>query len=338
MLAKKLFFKNKKMKKVKNFYTVGIDVGGTKISCCVGSFDNPEVLIESYDVTSPSGGFKVVEQVIENIQKLVPRTIIEKHLLKGIGIGIPGVVDFFSGRVVWAPNIKGWKNIPLGKIINSKFNVPVYVENDVDTAAVGEYYLGVNMKYKNMLFIAIGTGIGCGIIIDGKLYRGSHNVAGAIGWTILGKEGMNCQYKTCGHLEEIFSGSSFDKLAKKLFGEEINSTILFELYRKKNKKAIEVLDNALLYLGMAIANIISFFDPEVVVIGGGVGENTDIIIPKIKQVVKKYSQPYIANKVKILPSSLKNKAGLYGAMWLPVINQIKTKKEKLFQQLSEVYV
>jgi len=328
------------MKNVKNFYTVGIDVGGTKISCCVGSFYNPEVLIESYDVTSPVGGSKVVNQIIKNIQKLVPHTIIEKHQLKGIGIGIPGIVESSSGEVVWAPNIKGWKNIPLGKIISSKFGIPVYVENDVDTAAVGEYYFGIGGGYKNMLFIAIGTGIGCGIIIDGKLYRGSHNVAGAIGWTILGKEGMNCQYKTCGHLEEIFSGSAFDKLAKKLFGEETNSAKLFELYRKKNKKAIEVLDNALLYLGMAIANIISFFDPEVVVIGGGVGENTDIIIPKIKQVVKKYSQPYIANKVKILSSSLKNKAGLYGAMWLPVINHImKDKKEKiLYLSSSEVYV
>jgi len=329
------------MKNVKNLYTVGIDVGGTKIACCVGSFTIPEILIESYDITSSVGGSKVVDQIIKNIQKLVPHTIIEKHQLKGIGIGVPGIVESSSGMVVWAPNIKGWKNIPLAKIINSKFGVPVYVENDVDTAVVGEYYFGVNRSYKNMLFIAIGTGIGCGIIIDGKLYRGSHNVAGAIGWSILGKEGMNCRYKTCGHLEETFSGSAFDKLAKKFFGEEATSAKLFELYRKKNNKAIEIINNALLYLGMAIANIISFFDPEVVVIGGSVAENNDIIIPKIEKVIKKYSQPYIANKVKILSSSLKNKAGLYGAMWLPVINQSKNIKQNSFRVVSssqEVYV
>mgnify|MGYP000715025149 CR=1 FL=1 len=323
------------MKKVRNYYTVGIDVGGSKISCCVGTIDNPEVLLESYDVTSSSGGKKVVEQIIENIEKIIPTTIIEKNLVKGIGVGVPGVVDSISGEVVWAPNIKGWKNIQLAKIINSKFGIPVYVENDVDAAAIGEYYFGINGMYKNMLFIAIGTGIGCGIIINGNLYRGSHNVAGAIGWSILGKEGMDCSYKTCGHLEEIFSGSAFDRIAKRLFGEDANSFKLFEFYRRRDSKVVKLLDNALLYLGMAIANIVSFFDPEAVVIGGGVGENADVIIPKVRQIIKRYSQPYIANKVKVLPSILKNKAGLYGAMLLPIIRQTRNKKEKMFQFLSK---
>ncbi|MCS7227522.1 MAG: ROK family protein, partial [Endomicrobia bacterium] len=133
-----------------------------------------------------------------------------------------------------------------------------------------------------------------------------------------------CRYKTCGHLEEVVSGSALDRAAKKFFGNNFDSKTLFELYRrKKDPKAVEIIEEFLLYLGMSIANIISFFDPDTVIIGGGVGENKDIIIPKVSQIVQKYVQPYIAKKVKILPSVLGNKAGLYGAMWLPVINTTK---------------
>lgn len=324
------------MVNTKSFYSVGIDIGGTKIFSCVASLTNTQVLIENYEFVSSHGPDSVVNQIVEGIYKLVPQTLIDK--IKGIGIGIPGIVN--NGVVIWAPNLKNFKNVPLAKKVTSKIHTPVYIENDVDCAAIGEYYFGSAKGTKNCVFISIGTGIGCGIIVDGKLYRGSHNVAGAIGWNILGKEGMKCQYKNCGHLEEVVSGSALDRIAKKKFGENATSKTIFELYRKKESQAVQIVEEFLLYLSMEIANIISFFDPEVVVIGGGVGENKDVFFPKISQIVKKYVQPYIANKVKIVPSMLGNKAGLYGAMWLPMVftkNRPKITKRKVKQYNEKIY-
>lgn len=336
-MAKKLHFEKFQVKSVKkSIYTLGIDVGGTKISSCIGSLNNGEILIENYEYIFSEGGENVINQIIESIYKLVPQSFIEKKLIKGIGIGIPGIVGN-NGEVIWAPNIKNWKNVPLAERVFKEISIPVYLKNDVDCAALGEYYFGSAKGYKNVVFIAIGTGIGCGIIVNGEIYSGSHNVAGAIGWSILGKEGMKYSYKNCGHLEEVSSGSALDRIGKQVFGKDASSKTVFELYRKKNKKAIQIINEMLLYLGMCISNIISFFDPEIVVIGGGVGENKDIIIPAVTNIIKKYSQPYIAKKVKVLPSLLGTKAGLYGAMWLPVIYSKSKKHNFLCNYLTKKF-
>jgi len=317
-------------------YLVGVDLGGTKVHVGVSDLQG-NIIAEAKEDTVRISGKAVLEQISSLITEMLRKESVESLQIRGIGIGVPGIVDHKRGEVVWAPNLPNWRNIPLRRYIQSKvYNLPVYLENDVDCAVLGEAWLGVAKGKKDVVFISIGTGIGSGLILNGKLYRGSKGVSGAIGWFILGKEGMKSKYKRCGHLESVSSGQGIKDLVKEYLGEffsssrrdapeirkykNIDAKGIFLLARRNDRLAKKVVKEALIYLGMGVANVISIINPEMVVIGGGVGQASDIIIPEIRKIVDKYAQPFSAKNVSIVQSKLGTHAGLYGALRLPLQN------------------
>jgi glucokinase len=312
-------------------YLVGVDLGGTKIHVGISDLQG-NIVAEAKEDTVRISEKAVLEQISSLINEMLKKEKVEPSQICGIGIGVPGIVDYKKGEVIWAPNLPNWKNIPLRRYICRKvYNLPVYLENDVDCAVLGEAWLGVAKGKKDVVFISIGTGIGSGLLLGGKLYRGSSGVSGAIGWFILGKEGMRNKYTRCGHLEAISSGVGIKNLMKRYVEDfpwrdraqarkykNIDAKEIFHLARVNDRLARAVVKEALIYLGMGVANVVSIINPEMVVIGGGVGQASDIIIPEVKKMVDKYAQPYSAKNVCIVQSKLGTHAGLYGALRLPL--------------------
>lgn len=302
-------------------------MGGTKVAAAIADLEGKTLhLIEQpTDTSSPEAG---VEQLAGIVRALCEG---QDGELAAIGIGVPGITESETGLVVWAPNLPGWRDIPLGGRLKSEFGVPVLVENDVDVAVLGEWWKGAGRGARNVMLIAVGTGIGGGIIIDGKLYKGSSGVAGAVGWFVIGEDRLfREEYKAGGSAEVLAAGPGIglrgqeaaranpDTLMLKLVGrvEDITSRAVFEAARSGDETAKKVVDDTAKYLGIVVANVISLLNPEIVILGGGVSEAGDVILKPVEEIAKAHAQPFSAKRVRIVPAALGNKAGLIGALCL----------------------
>lgn len=307
---------------------VGIDLGGTKISGGIGDL-NGEVLYTLDEPTVTVSAQAVVDQVVEVVRKLVAANPVGS--LAGIGVGVPGITESDSGLVVWAPNLPDWRDIPLGETLREEFHVPVFVENDVDVAVLGEWWKGAGQGARNVFLMAIGTGIGGGLIIDGKLYKGSTGVAGAVGWFVIGEDRLfKDEYKQGGSAEILAAGPGIarrgqeaaqraESLMTRLVNgrvEDITSRTVFEAAHLGDPVAREVVEDTAKYLGIVAANVISLLNPDVLIIGGGVADAGDIIIRPIAEIAKAHAQPFSAKHVRIEKAMLGNRAGLIGALCL----------------------
>jgi glucokinase len=266
--------------------------------------------------------------VVHLINHLLKFADENKIQIYSVGVSIPGIYYADSGNV-WAPNIKGWDNYPL---LNELSSLPVLsginIKIDSDRACyiLGETWQGSAKGSKNAIFLAIGTGIGAGILIDGKILRGVGDVAGAIGWIGLEKQ-FHEKYKSCGYFEYFASGDGIARSARELLVVDkkntgilskiqpgkITSYDVFEAYKSKDPIAVKVFANAIKLWSMTIANLISIFNPEKIILGGGVFGPAAQFLDQIKEEANKWAQPFSIKQVEILVSSIGSEAGLIGA-------------------------
>ncbi|MFC1540509.1 ROK family protein [Candidatus Margulisiibacteriota bacterium] len=283
---------------------IGIDLGGSKIA---GVLTTPsgKVLM---DVHIPTESRKGKAQVIKNIKKAI-RTLIQskKVRIKAIGIGAPGPILYEKGIVVEAPNLPGWKNVNLKKIIKKEFRVPVFVDNDANCAALAEAWFGAGRFVRHFIYITISTGIGGGIIIDKKIYRGVTGSAGEFGHMTIDINGPKCGCGKFGHLEALASGTAL----KRMTGlDAISAHLAAHQGDKKAQKAIKEIAK---HLAVGIANLVNIFNPELVVVGGGLSNMwQDLIIP-VKKEFRKHSLILPAKSVKVVRAKLGTNAGVLGA-------------------------
>jgi predicted NBD/HSP70 family sugar kinase len=206
----------------------------------------------------------------------------------GIGLGVPGLTRHGEGIVTWAPSLN-WRDYPLQARLTERFNLPVMVDNDVNLAALGELWFGSGQNIQNMVLIAIGTGIGSGIVIDGALYRGAHEAAGEIGYLMPGREFLGRRYEKYGALEEMASGAGIAERARqRLKGQRdpeelanLSAEDVFDAARHGESWARAVIDEALDYLAIMVASVSAYFDPELIVLGGGVSRSADLLVEPI---------------------------------------------------------
>lgn len=231
--------------------------------------------------------------------------------LRAIGVGVPAIVDREAGMVQWAPNIPGWNGFPLGERLAEAFGVPVYVDYDGHMAALGEFWLGAGQGVANLVLVTIGTGIGGGIIADGRLLRGSVGVAGALGW-------MSCpQWESpeatkLGALEALAAGPGILRRARRR-GDYSSPPDVFAAARAGDRAASATIAEAAAGLGLGLANVVSILGPEVILIGGGVGAHADLFIPAIERAIKAHAQPFAARAARVATAALGPDAGLVGA-------------------------
>ena len=256
---------------------IGVDIGGTKVR--VGTVENGEVLKKNeikHDLNISS------EQLIENIINLVSAL----GMPEGIGIGIPGVLSKDRSTWIKVPNmIPQMRNIRLAEIVGKRLGIKAKMENDANAAALGELQYGLGKEYDNIVMITLGAGIGGGIIIDRKLYVGKEN-AGEIGHMIIVDNGLQCPCGNHGCWEEYVSVKAVKRLSVKYFGKEMESPDILKLAENGNEKAIELFSKMGRYLGIGLRNMANIFDPDVIVISGGLSNISRFMLEEAKNIMK----------------------------------------------------
>lgn len=302
---------------------LGIDLGGTKIASAVFT-DSGKILKREEILLGNRKGADVGLLISKQLKKYLHET--KEDRVKSVGVSVPGISYAESGTV-WAPNISGWDNYPLLEELKAAAGaVPVIIDNDRACYILGELWQGKAQGARNAIFLAVGTGIGAGILVNGAILRGAHDIAGAIGWMALGRP-YESKYISCGCFEYHASGEGIVKVAfevldgkKNYNGElkrkpqsEITAADIFEAFENKDSVAVQVIEQCVEFWGMAAANLISIFNPEKVLFGGGVFGPGKRLITAIKKEAGKWAQPVSFKQVGLEAAGLGKDAGVYGA-------------------------
>ncbi len=300
------------------YAVIGVDMGGTKMFGGVANL-NGDVLYEKYTHPGTSSPEESVERLCDLLAELIDAAEETGLPIRGIGIGAPGVTLHEEGIVVWAPSL-GWRDLPLQQILADRFPFPIFVENDVNLAALGEMGFGAGQGARDLVCIAVGTGIGAGIIVGGALYRGHHEAAGEVGYLLPGTQFLGRRYNGFGALESLASGTGVAERARKVLAErgmlpsngKITAQEVFAAARRGEDWAQQVVDETVDYLALAIASVSAVLDPEVVVLGGGVARSADLLIEPIRRRLEGVV-PYVP---RLAASPLGRRAALMGAVML----------------------
>ena len=319
-------------------YSIGIDLGGTKILAGVVDTETGQVIESSKKRTKKeSGSDIIVQRIIEAAQKAIQKAKIPVSQISSIGIGAAGQVDREKGILISAPNLECY-DVDLKSIIENHFKIPVYIGNDVEVATIGEMKFGSGVNYNNFVCVFVGTGIGSGIVQDGKIYRGATGTAGEIGHMIVASDGRLCPCGGHGCLEAYASRTAIEKkiLASLKKGRKsVISELIKEggMIRSKHiKQAIEENDEIVIncikesaeYLSSGLASIINFYNPQLIILGGGLIEAVDFFYEAtVKKAIEK-ALPTPAANIKIAKTTLKDYSGIVGAALLH-----KMSKEKI---------
>ncbi len=313
-------------------YYAGIDLGGTFIKC--GIVDSNGRLLKK-DKATTAGGYSSVMQAMANLAIRLAQE--RKLVLSGIGIGCPGTVDSKRGVILYSNNL-GWKDVPLARDIQALTGVPVAVTNDANAAALGEYAYGAGKNYQDMILITLGTGVGSGIVIDGKLFEGNKGAGAELGHSVIKMNGERCTCGRKGCLEAYASASALVRQAKacmqkdkatllwQLCGgdiEKVDGKILFDAVRVEDKGAKRVFKKYVEYLACGLTNIANEFRPEVIVLGGGISAVGEVLtLPLQRKLLRNIFGGQKNAPVKILTAALENDAGVFGAVELIKHNSV----------------
>ena len=304
---------------------IGLDLGGTKLAAAIFATDG-RMLRKQIVTLGQRTGAAVGELVRSQIEELLGVARKEGIGVEAVGVSVPGISHSQTGKV-WAPNIPGWDDYPLRTDILAAFKEePITATIDSDRACyiLGEAWQGAARGCANAIFLAVGTGIGAGIMINGEILRGANDIAGAIGWLALDRP-FEPKYVSCGCFEHHASGAGLVKVAKELLAKDkryagplrnkadLIAHDIFEAHASNDPVAAKVLVEAIEYWGMATANLVSLFNPEKIIFGGGVFGPGAQFLNVIYTEASKWAQPISIRQVKFEASQLGGDAGLVGA-------------------------
>ncbi|HEX2698006.1 MAG TPA: ROK family transcriptional regulator [Anaerolineales bacterium] len=298
------------------YVVLGIDLGGTKMYGALSDLGGN--ILDEIDIGHHgTAGEESYNRLATLIDSLLASPKLGGRKVRGIGVGAPGITLHQEGIVKWAFTLN-WKDYPLKAKLIERYHLPITVDNDVNLAALGEYWFGAGQNTRNMVLVTVGTGIGAGIIIDGALYRGASEASGEIGHMILGREFLGKNYEEFGVLESMASGTGVAKRAADLLKPESNNgeadsltaEKVFSAARANDPWAVDIVNETADYLAIAIANLSVSFDPELIVLGGGVTRSADLLVGRITQRM----QGMIPSPPKLLVSNLGLQATVMGAV------------------------
>lgn len=309
-------------------YVIGIDLGGTKINTVIADLNGNVKSQEIVPTMANEGEVAVLNRIISTVETVLDNSKIALDEIEAIGIGSPGPLDANKGVIITTPNLP-FKNFNIVSPLKERFNIPVYLDNDANVAAIGEFMFGAGKGAQNMVFFTVSTGVGGGAVLNGKIYRGSTCNALELGHTTVKPNGPRCNCGNVGCLEAVSSGTAIGKRGQEACltkvetslkqYEKVTSYEVFVEAAKGDAVAKEIIDDALNYLGIGVANAISTFDPEVVIIGGGVAKAGQVVFDTVREVVDKRCFKVMSENCKILPAGLGADAGVIGAVALAIM-------------------
>ncbi len=302
----------------------GIDIGGTNIKGILT--DKSGKVLSFREVETPDSAKKIDQEIYSLLENLATSVSVSKIDIQAVGIGAAGAVDRTKGMVITSPNIPSWKNYPLAKNIEKITGIRVFLENDATVACAGGWWQGNGTKFRNWIMITLGTGIGGGVVIDNKIYTGQTGSSMEIGHTTIEVDGRECSCGNRGCLEQYASATALVNFVKKnqneykdssIFArtesEELTSKLIYEEAVKKDQLALNAVEDISSYLGIGVANLINIFNPEAVILGGGLSQAHKLIIPTVKKVVSARALKGMKENVKFLPIKDQSRIPALGA-------------------------
>ena len=314
-------------------YLVGVDIGGTNIVVGTVAEDGSAVLGIGQAPTLPEEG---PQAVVGRIARLVQSSIAEaqktagvpRDRIVGVGIGSPGPLDRERGVVLLTPNL-GWRDLPLRDLVSEATGLPASLDNDANCAIYGEWWAGAARGSRFVVGLTIGTGIGGGIVIDGKLYYGTSGVAGEVGHTTIDSTGRRCKCGNYGCLEAYASGPAIaaravegleigaeSDLPERVGGDlaKITAQTVYEAAKAGDEYALEIVRDTAKFLGAGVGNLVNIFNPDTVVIVGGVTMAGDQLFVPLRGEVKRRAFKPAVDRCRIVPGELPGTAGVVGAV------------------------
>ena len=288
-------------------YLVGVDVGSRTLRVALADLQG-KVLARRQVPTDPAGGIAIVDQLCAVVREVFATTRRDPAKLYAVGVGAPGMTDVHAGRVIRAVNLAGWVDLPLRDLVEARLGAPVRVDNDANMAALGERWQGSARRVSDFVFLALGAGIGAGVVVGGRLHRGHHWYAGEISHMNLDMREWQADFGDRGYLESHVGAAAIAE------SQHADAATIITAARAGDARAMAVIDQLAVYLGTAVANIVAVLDPALVVFGGGLSHAGDLLIEPVRRVVARI----VPNMPAIGISSLGDDAQLMGAVYSAV--------------------
>ncbi len=283
-------------------FVLAADIGGTKIR--VARVSEAGRASYRFEARTPrAGGAAVVDATLELLRKIPLKNV------RALGVCVPGLA--YGNGDAWAPNIRGWKRMPLGDRLRVQLRLPVVVDSDRNAFVVGEMWKGAARGCRDAIFVAVGTGIGAGIIVDGRLLRGHGELAGSVGWMAV-RDQFLPEYKKVGCLESHAAGPAIGIAASRRLKSTLTAQDVAGLAMGGDKRAKEALSQAGSYLGLCLANLVSTLNPEIIVLGGGVAEAGGLVLKAARRTMMRWAQPIAVRQTRLVCSRLGGAASLLG--------------------------
>ncbi|MCL1630381.1 ROK family glucokinase [Sporolactobacillus sp. CPB3-1] len=310
---------------------IGVDLGGTTIKMAL--INEEGKMIDKWVIATNTidNGKHIASEISKSILKKIRQFGLETSSVHGVGVGAPGFINLDTGFIYQAVNI-GWKDYPFKAELEQLLGLPVIVDNDANMAALGEMWLGAGQGTRNLICVTLGTGVGAGIICDGKILHGVSGMAGEIGHiTVIPRDGAACNCGKTGCLETVSSATGIRRMAldaldyidsesilRTMFETkgDITAEDVFDCAERQDPLSSTVTEKAAYYLGYALGALAVTVNPEKIVIGGGVSHAGDALVKPLKKYFRHFSLPKIADSCSIDLAKLGNDAGVFGAAWL----------------------
>jgi glucokinase len=300
----------------------GIDLGGTQLRAAVVDCDGA-MLSRAAIATDVAGGPR---QVVEQIKQLCAQVCSaeQRPHIAGVGVSAPGPLDSDTGTVLGIPTLPGWQDMPLGAILAEQFGLPVIVENDGIAAANGEWKFGSARGLSHFVYVTVSTGIGGGVVVDGHLLHGRRGMAGHVGHMVVVSGGPVCSCGAHGCFEALASGSALGRAGREAAAAHpasllaahapgsITARDIVEAARAGDRLALTLLDREAAWLGIGFCNLLHLYSPQAIIMGGGVSQAFDLLLPGIASVVRSSAMPAFRD-AQIVAATLGDNAGLAGA-------------------------
>ncbi len=307
---------------------IGVDIGGTSVKLGVVSI-NGKVLERSMFMTSGfKGRDKLLNALVIHINRLIDAARRKKHAVIGVGIGVPGPIDVERGFVYFFPNIPGWKNTPLKTVLEKRLRMPVWIDNDASVMALAEFRYGAGRGINNMIALTLGTGVGGGIVIGGKLFHGPAYSAAEIGHMVLNENGPHCGCGSRGCIETYVGNGYFVKETRRrlkhgsksvlkkwvqIDGKELTPLLVRQAADAGDRMARQLWEETGMHLGTALTGLVNVLNPQRIILGGGISQKNKYLFSATIRTLKKKAFPIAGRSVKVVPAALGVDAGLIGA-------------------------
>lgn len=311
-------------------YLGAVDLGGSKILSVIADGDGRRLGEDRRSTSAEEGPELVLERIVRSLEEALAKAGLQRGDLAAVGICSPGPCDIDAGVICNAPNLPGWRNVPICRYVHERLGAPACLENDANAAALGEHVYGAGRGCRHLIYMTVSTGIGGGLIIGGRLYRGATGVAGELGHMTIDPQGPVCGCGNHGCLEALASGTAIAARGKELVAQG-GSALLAKLAQEQGRLAAEtvaqaagqgdiacqdIIRRAGYYLGIGLASYVNIFNPEIIIIGGGLAKIGDLLLGPARAEMEARAMPEALKAVQVKLAELGDYAGVMGMVAL----------------------